>query len=128
MNDLVAQARKASLGYGHHSSLFDKLADAIEALQAEVAARDLAIKQMQSAIEGMFGPTSQLSDDRFDKLSVVNGLQPSTEALDAYVAEKVAAERERCAKEAERGERKLSKTGKVIAASIRRANGAREPS
>lgn len=63
----------------------------------EIAARDLFIKQMQAAIEGMFGPTSTLSDDRWDKLSADNGLQPSTEALYAYVKQAVEAEREACA-------------------------------
>jgi hypothetical protein len=63
--------------------------DHFNAAMQDLAARDLVIKQMQSAIEGMFGPTSQLSDDRFDKLSAVNGLQPSTEALDAYVVKEI---------------------------------------
>jgi hypothetical protein len=109
MNDLVARLRDvASECETPFMSLEAKAADAIEALQAEVerkmsagqhllkeiAARDLVIKQMREALEEWDHTHYGAGLSIQEALS----LQHSTEALDAYVAEKVKENNEmRCA-------------------------------
>ncbi len=82
--------------------VIDKLDDEYE---AKLAARDLVIKQMQTALQltkAHVIATHVATDGRYqrdiDDVDKALALQPSQEHLDAYVDGKVAAEREECAK------------------------------
>lgn len=91
--------------YASHVAYCRALEAYCEALQAEVAARDMVIKQMREAIlqfrnEKALGRAHSVREtEGYGAMErcIDPDFQPSTEALDAYVAEKVAAERERCA-------------------------------
>ena len=118
MNDLVARLRyygEVTPSYEDNPTrkLMREAADAIEALQAEVdrkmsageyllkeiAVRDLVIKQAKALTIRTVDllESYKLYGHLRADLEEFSDSQPSTEAIDAYVAEKVAAERERCA-------------------------------
>jgi len=59
----------------------ERMLKQLAGMREELAARDLMIERMREAIDGMFGPTTTLREDRWDKLDAARCLQPSTEAL-----------------------------------------------
>jgi len=67
--------------------------------EKELAARDLVIQQMREAARELRGLANHFDNMRMAKIAnEALSLQPTTEHLDAYVAEKVKEEREACAK------------------------------
>ena len=67
----------------------------VDDLKQEIAAQQLVIQQMREALQIL----DRASNVSCGKVQEALALQPSTEALDAYVAEAVKAEREACAAE-----------------------------
>jgi hypothetical protein len=93
MNDLVARLRKATPEW-LPQALYAEAADTIEALQADVAARDLVIKQIREAIEALDARYTREYEFSCTPIELIKAratlhIQPSTEAIDAYVAKEM---------------------------------------
>lgn len=85
-----------------------------ESMHTELAARDLVIQKMREAARELRGLANH-----FDNMRIANvanealALQSSTDALDAELAEAVAAEREACSQLLEEKSRRYTKDGTV---------------